>query len=896
MKISLNWLRDYVDVALSPEELAARLTMTGTKVEAVDYIGAELRDVLIGRIAHLEPHPDPEVSLQLATVALGGRGTQTVVTGATNIAVGDKVPFAGLGVTLPNGLTLKPRKLRGIVSEGMVLADDELGLGEDHSGIRILDPHAPEGRPLSELLGDAIFDLEITSNRPDCLSVIGVAREVAAITGAELRLPGVQVVEGEESAEDLVRVRVETPLCRRFTARALTGITIGPSPELMVARLRASGVRSINNVVDVTNYVMLEYGHPMHGYDGDRVHGRTLGVRLAREGETVRTLDGQNRRLTPDTLVIVDGDDAPIGLAGVMGGQDTEVGPATTTLLLEVANFDPTSVRRTSTRLGLRSEASNRFEKGLPLYLAHVAADRAVALMAELTGGVVARGTVDVGDKGERRRTIVLPTADPQRLLGMPVTVEGIVESLEPLGFEVRLPIADEAEPATAVAWQRTDTAVLEAPATAVAGQTIGRPRSDVDGPQSTLADPAPPLAEQLDVVVPPWREDVTEEADLVEEVARMVGYDKVPETLLRGSVPAPGPDSPNAPVPAYGLMRRLRPFLLACGLSEAMTYALTGDASLQRLRAPDAPEAGTLSEDEIAALIPNAAAVTEAGATYGPIRLQNPLSPERAVLRPTLMAGLLDALSLNLRNGRDSVRLFELSRAYYPRVFEAPDPTRLPALERRTLSVVLGGLREERLWDTPVVPLDFYDLKGVAEDIMAYCGVSSYTIEPEGHPVLHPGRAARLRLTDRRGRPSTELAVLGEVHPVVAARFDLPGRALLLELDIDALAAVVTAERPYRDVSRYPAVRRDLAVVVALETPAADVLRTVRQGGGKLLQSAQVFDVYTGEQAGEGRKSLALSLVFQSLDKTLGEDDIDGPYANIQRRLQEIVGATFRG
>jgi len=775
MKVSLNWLRDYVDVALSPEELAARLTMTGTKVETVEYIGAELRDVLVGRIARLEPHPDPEVSLQLATVALGARGTQTVVTGATNIAVGDKVPFAGLGVTLPNGLTLKPRKLRGVVSEGMVLSDDELGLGEDHAGIRILDPHAPEGRPLSELLGDAIFDLEITSNRPDCLSVIGVAREVAAITGAELRLPGVQVVEGEESAEDLVRVRVETPLCRRFTARALTGITIGPSPELMVARLRASGVRSINNVVDVTNYVMLEYGQPMHAYDGARVRGGALGVRLAREGETVRTLDGQARRLTPDMLIITDGDDAPIGLAGVMGGEDSEVGPATTTLLLEAANFDPTSVRRTSTRLGLRSEASNRFEKGLPLYLAHVAADRAMALMAELTGGVVARGTVDVGDKGERRRTVMLPTTDPQRLLGMPVTLEQIVASLQPLGFEVEQPSPPTLLPAAGEGGKGRDSHAMHI-------NPAGVDDSAGAGQGSVL------------VTVPPWREDVTEEADLVEEVARMVGYDRVPETLLRGSVPAPGPDSPNAPAPAYGLMRRLRPFLLACGLSEAMTYALTGDASLQRLRAPDAPEAGTLSEDEIAALVPNTEAVTEAGATYGPIRLQNPLSPERAVLRPTLMAGLLDALSLNLRNGRDSVRLFELSRAYYPRVFEAPDPARLPALERRTLGIVLGGLREERLWDTAAVPLDFFDLKGVAEDIMAYCGVSSYTVEPGGHPVLHPGRAARLRLTDRRGRLSTELAVLGEVHPVVAARFDLPGRALLLELDIDALAAVATA------------------------------------------------------------------------------------------------------
>ena len=871
MKVSLNWLRDYVDIDPSPEELAARLTITGTKVESVEYIGAQWRDILVGRIARLAPHPDPEVSLQLATVSLGERGEQTVVTGAFNIKEGDKVPFAGLGVTLPNGLKLKARPLRGVVSEGMVLADDELGLGEDHSGIRILDPHAPEGRPLSDVLGDAIFDLEITSNRPDCLSMIGVAREIAAVTGKTLRLPGVTFVEGTERTADLLRVYVEDPvLCPRFTARVITGLKIGPSPERMVARLRAAGVRSINNVVDITNYVMLEYGQPMHAYDLATLPGSALGVRHAHEGETVETLDGQTRRLTPEMLVIVDGEDRAIGIAGVMGGAATEIGAGTTAVALELANWNGPNIRRTSTALGLRTEASGRFEKGLPPYLTALAAERTAALMEDLAGGVVARGLIDECVVEETRRAIALPVVEPRRLIGMDIAPRQIVEALKPLGFEVQAPQLVQ----------------------------LATPEDDAPRPEPVSAEPAAVPgdnagAHELLVSVPLWREDVTEEADLVEEVARMVGYDRVPETLLRGGVPAREPSG--------GLYwwRRLRPFLLACGLTEGYTHPLTGDDALARLRAPGVEgsiEFGGLSEDELAALVPNAAAVTAAGATYGPMRLQNPLSPERAVPRPTLMAGLLDAVSLNLRNGQESVRLFELGRAYYPRVFTAPDPSRLPALERRTLGVALAGLRGERAWDGAAGALDFYDLKGVVEELMAYCGVTTYTVEPEGHPVLHPGRAARLRLTDRRGRPSTELAVLGEVHPAVAERFDLRARTLLLELDVDALAAVAVAARAYEEPSRYPAVKRDLAVVVAADTPAAGVLRAVRQGGGKLLQSVEVFDVYSGERVEAGRKSLALSLVFQAPDHTLTEREIDGVFGAIQRRLQDTTGATFRG
>jgi len=873
MKIPLSWLRDYVDIELSPDELAARLTMTGTKVENVEYIGAQWRDVLVARVAGLAPHPDPEVSLQLATLDLGPRGEGTVVTGATNIAIGDKVPYAGLGVTLPNGVTLKPRKLRGVVSEGMVLADDELGLGEDHSGIRILDPAAPAGRSLADLLGDAIFELEITANRPDCLSVVGVAREIAAITGQTLRLPDARVVEGGAGVDALLRVGVEDPAsCPRFTARVVTGVVVGPSPDWLAARLQACGERAINNIVDITNYVRIEYGQPMHPYDADLVAGRALVARRARAGETVETLDGQTRRLDPDMLIIADGEDRPIGIAGVMGGASTMVSDATTNVALEVATFDGPGVRRTSTRLGLRSAASTNYGRGLPPYLAPLANDRAVALMARLAGGTVARGTIDVAapdSTGTRRRTVFLPAAEPRRLLGMDVTGQQIVAALEPLGFEVR----------TGVLVTATRSTITTPPSEE---RTIERVPT-----QSTLpADSAP----RFTVVVPPWREDVTEAADLVEEIARMIGYDKAPETLLRGGVAAHDPEG------AAALEHRLRPFLLGCGLSEGYTHRLTGEAALERLRAPDAPEIGPLSEDEIAALVPNAAAITAAGATYGPIALQNPLSPERAILRPTLMAGLLDAASLNLRNGRESVRLFELGRAYYPCVFaHGPDPATLPALERRTLCVVLAGLREERTWDAPPAPLDFFDLKGIVEDLLAVCGIAQAIVEREGHPALHPGRAARLRLTDRRGRPSTELAVLGEVHPAIAARFDLRERALVLELDVDALAAAATKARTYQEISRYPAVNRDLAVVVARTTPAADVLRAVRQGGGKLLRDVRVFDVYTGEQVAPDQQSLALSLVLQAPDHTLTDREIDGAVVNVQRRLGDTVGATFR-
>src|SRR3989440_4065718 len=388
-------------------------------------------------------------------------------------------------------------------------------------------------------------------------------------------------------------------------------------------------------------------------------------------------------------LVIAGGPGPPVGLAGIMGGATTELSETPTTVALEVANWNPANIRRTSTRLGLRSEASTRFEKGLPLYLPPLAADRAAALMAELGGGTVARGLIDVGEVREERRTIVLPASEPRRLLGMDVDRTQIAESLSPLGFAV----------------------------------------------QTTM----PGAPEALAATVPPWREDVAEAADLVEDIARMIGYDKVPETMLRGGVPAREVDR------GFYWWRRLRPFLLACGLSEATNHSLTGDARLARLRAPDALEAGPLSEDEIAALVPNTAAVTAAGATYGPLRVQNPMAPDRATLRPTLMAGLLDNLSLNLRHGAESVRFFELGRAYFPHVFQAPDPARQPALERRTLGIALAGLRGERSWDGPNVALDFFDLKGIAEELLAYCGVESYVVEPAGHPVLHPARAAHL-------------------------------------------------------------------------------------------------------------------------------------------------------
>ncbi|MGH2386681.1 MAG: phenylalanine--tRNA ligase subunit beta, partial [Chloroflexota bacterium] len=552
----MRWLNDYVDVSISPAELAEKLTMSGSLVERIENAGAHLDQILVARIDGLERVSGSD-HLWLAALDLGDR-RQTVVTGAQNLYPGAVVPYVGVGSRLPGSdQPLKPRKLAGVVSEGMVCSGRELGLSDDHEGILILDTMVDAdragravGQPLSSLLGEWVLDLEITPNRPDCLSMIGIAREVSAVTGAALRLPETALQESQPPAAGLASVRIEAEdLCRRFVGRVITGVKVGPSPAWLTERLNSAGIRSISNIVDVTNFVMLEYGQPLHAYDLDALAGQTLTARRARPAEQITTLDGVTRTLTDETLVIGDRDHA-VGVAGVMGGQDSEIGPDTTRVLLEAANFQPRSVRRAGLALGIRSEASSRFEKGLPVALPPLAADRAAALIVQVAGGAIAEGRLDAGRLEVKPLVITFAVSEIGRQLGVDWSTEHTVESLNSLGF--------------------------------------------------TCAPKAPGI---LEVTVPWWREDLTESADLVEEVARITGYDQIPDTLLRGGVP------PRPQAPGLQWSWRTRTELPACGLSEGSSPGLTSLRSLELLR----PE-GT-DDQWLAGVAPNPEAVRAASA-----------------------------------------------------------------------------------------------------------------------------------------------------------------------------------------------------------------------------------------------------------------------------------------
>ena len=824
MRVPLSWLSDYVPITLPPRELAERLTMSGSLVERIEQTAEQLAAIVVARVERLERHPDSD-HLWLATLDLGGR-SQRVVTGAPNLFEGAIVPFIVVGQRLPGQeKPLEARKLRGITSEGMVCSAQELGLGEDHSGIMILNEiveargiEDPVGMSLGEIFGETVLELEITPNRPDCLAIYGVAREVAAVTGVALRPVPETLREATPPAAGLASARIEAPdLCARCTARVITGVTIGPSPAWLAERLQAAGMRPINNVVDVTNYVMLELGQPLHAYDLDLLAGAEIVVRRARDGERLTTLDGVERMLNPDMLVIADAN-GPVGVAGVMGGGNTEVHAGTTRILLEAATFNPRSIRRTSLALGLRSEASSRFEKGLPTPLAALGSNRAAALIAELGGGTVAEGLIDAGTAVPEPRRIRFPIAEVARLLGMDLPVERIVANLQALGFSCE-----------------------------------------------------PEDADHLLITCPWWRQDIDGTADIVEEIARVTGFDAIPETLLRGSVPA---RPTSAHQRWYAPARRV---LLACGLSEGSSPGLAAIRDLELLR----PEGA--GEDWLAEVVPHPEAVREANARFEPVRVVNPLTPEREILRPTLLPGLLAALRDNLRAGEDHAAFFEIDFCAFAR------PGTLP-LERRTLALALAGDRVPRSWADPTEPFDFYDLKGSVEAFLSALGLRETRIMPGAHPLLHPGRAALLQLD------GTVVGFLGEVHPILAERWDLaPRRAYIAEFDFEALAERAVATRQFVDFPRVPVAKRDLAVVVDDATPAETVLTVIREAGKKLLTRVTLFDVYRGDQIPPGTKSIALSVAFQSPERTLSDADAQSLRERIVSALADRFGAELR-
>ena len=824
MRVPLQWLKDYVDVSLSAAELGEKLTMSGALVERLENSASHLDDILVARVDELKRVAGSD-HLWLVTLDLGDR-RQTVVTGAQNLFPGAVVPYVGLGMRLPGtDQPLRPRKLAGVVSEGMVCSGRELGISADHEGILILDTLVEGDRaaravglPLSGLLGDWVFELEITPNRPDCLSMIGIAREVAAISGAALQLPTAVIEESQPPASQLASVRIEAEdLCRRFAGRVITGVKVGPSPAWLTERLGSAGIRSISNIVDITNFVMLEYGQPLHAYDLDALSGHTLIARRARPNEALTTLDGTERSLEEEMLVIADRDRA-VGVAGVMGGLHSEIGEETTRILLEAANFQPRSVRRTSLALGLRTEASSRFEKGLPVALPPPAIDRAAALIVQVAGGALAQGMLDAGRMKAKPLVISFALREVSRLLGVEWTVEQVAGSLHALGFLC-----------------------------------------------------TPTAADVIDVTVPWWREDVAESADLVEEVARIVGFDHIPDTLLRGGVP------PRAQSPGLHWYAKARTALLAGGLSEGSSPGLTSLRSLELLR----PEGG--ADPWLGAIAPNPEAVRTADAEFRPLRVVNPLTPDREYLRPTLLAGLLEALRDNLRLGEERAAFFELDNCSFPRRGDLP-------FERRQLAIAMAGRRAPRSWASDDEPFDFFDLKGVVQELLLRMGIGHARIAAASHPLLHPGRSAAILIQEKA------LGFLGELHPSDAARWDLGlHRAYIAELDFDALAEAASEERRFADYPRLPFAKRDLAVVVDEGRAAEDVLRVIRAAGKNMVARVSLFDVYRGSQVPPGKKSLACALDLQSPDATLREEEVEKIMSRIRKALEHQVGASFR-
>jgi phenylalanyl-tRNA synthetase beta chain len=811
VKVPLSWLREYVEVDLPPKELAHRLTMSGTEAESVEEIGAHWQRIVVARVTDLERHPGSDRGLWIAKVDRGD-GESTIVTGAQNLFVGAVVPLVMAGGRLPptrdnpRGMEIKRVRMRGVESEGMLCAGDELQISDDHAGIYILDPSAPIGTDLRDYLGDVVLDLYITPNRSDCMSVLGIAREIQALTGARLRPPRWEAPRGDRPATDFTSIEVPDPdLCPRFSATVICDIKIGPSPEWMQRRLFLSGVRPINNVVDITNYVMLELGKPLHAYDGRRLRGGIM-ARRARPGETVTTLDGQERALSQDVLVIAD-QSGPIGVAGVMGGAESEINPETDLVVLESADFSPTGIRRWSRELGLRTEASRRFERGLDPDLTISAAARATQLMAELAEGRPAGGIIDVYPNPEPPRRIALRLDDVAGLLGRHYSRAEVVTTLERLDF-------------------------------GVAGGE-----------------------DELVVTVPGHRRDVERKADLIEEVARITGYEAIPEVIFEGAIPEPKLDRRRL------LEERTKLALVAAGCQEIITYSLVHPSQADQL-------------DLAAAWPPREALRNQLKAVF------NPMSVDQSALRTTLLGSLLETVRSNLRH-RERVWCFELARVYLPPF----DP--LPRQPRR-LALALTGPRQPASWASKDEPTDFFDLKGVLDQLLGALGVHGARYLPAEQSALQPGRTAEV-VVGANGEHRS-LGLLGQVHPRIAERFDLGGQTVLVaELDFEAISDAAADALSSTNLPRFPGLQMDLALIVDEATSHEAVLEELRQAGGELLVEVRLFDLYRGGSIPEGQKSLAFALTFRAPDRTLTDEEVAGAVGAIELHLAERLGARVR-
>ncbi|MCC6487670.1 MAG: phenylalanine--tRNA ligase subunit beta [Candidatus Hydrogenedentes bacterium] len=799
MRISYRWLKELVDFDLSPDDLAHRLTMLGLEIESVERPGLGVSGIRIGKILDIKPHPDAD-KLVVCQTDVGQRDPLQIVCGAKNMNVGDRVPTAVVGATLPGDFTIGRRKMRGVESQGMMCSARELGLGQDHAGLLILSQDFPIGEDAVPLLGldDVILEIEVTPNRGDWAGMIGVAREVAAALGTSLHLPDSSLTEADDLASSVASVTIEDPtLCPRYIGRVMKGVTVGPSPLWMVQRLVHAGQRAISSIVDITNYILLETGHPLHAFDLQKLLKNRIIVRTAKHGETIETIDGQSRSLDEKMLVIADAEH-PVAVAGVMGGLKSEVGDSTTEILLESAVFQPQSVRRTSRILGLQTEASARFQRGADPEMAAFAMERATKLIQEIAGAQVLRGQLDE-----------FPGMRPPLELTLRYKRTGVL-----LGAEV--------PPAT----QRDILTKL---------QFDVRERS----PESCTAG------------VPSWRHDVSMEADLIEEIARLHGFDNIPSRLpmVRKTEVVLAPRETE--------VRELRRLLSGLGLTEMMNLSFGNPSDLEK--------AG-MGEN-----------------LKGMVMLQNPLSENHAGMRVSLIPGVLAVLASNLRRGVSDIHAFEVGNIY-----TKTENNELPTQHLR-LCLVFTGSRADAHWGVEGAKVDFFDAKGFAEALFVSCGIEASLMSFAASGPLKPRHSAQFSCDD------TVLGYVGSVSEEVLGRFDIDQPVYLVDIDLDAMLNLPRSKRHFTALSVYPPSLRDMAVVVDAAVPAEQVLQIARDAGGDLLRQVSVFDVYSGKQVPEGKKSLALGLTFQATDRTLTDKDTQKTWDRILKNLRDTLQAELR-
>lgn len=793
MKVPYTWLKDYVNIEISPKELGDRLTLSGSNVEEVITSGEEIQNVVTGKILKIEQHPDAE-KLVICQLDIAQGADLQIVTGANNMKEGDIVPVALHGSTLPGGVKIKKGKLRGIVSNGMMCSEEELGIaGEEQvHGLMILPQDTPVGKDIKEVLGlnKAVIDFEITSNRPDCLSIVGMARETAATLGTSYRYPETGFkVQNSSNINDSLKVEVkDSKLCRRYMARGVKNVKIEQSPSWMQERLMDAGVRPINNIVDITNFVMLELGEPMHAFDRREISSGVIVVERAAEGEKFTTLDEVERTLNSEVLNIKDGNKT-IGLAGIMGGLNSEVKEDTTEIVFECANFDGTNIRVSSKNLGLRTEASSRFEKDLDPNLAQIALDRACNLVEALGAGEVMEGTIDIYPEPVKEKVLEVSASWLNKFLGTDISAAKAKDYLDSLELN-----------------------------TVISGDT-------------------------LIITVPTFRGDINIKEDVAEEVARIFGYNNIPTTVM-SSVALQGGKNVSQKI-----VDKIVETLIGCGLNEAISYSFVSPKVFDKV------------------LLPKDSSLRNV------VAIKNPLGEDFSIMRTTSIPSIMEALARNYSRNNDEVKLFEIGKVYIPN----EDANKLPE-EKKIITIGMYG------------KVDYLDLKGIVENVLDTLGINNASFQRESsNPTFHPGKTADLYVK------KDLLGTLGEIHPDVSENYGVDERCYVVVLDLDMLISLTNTDKKYRPLPKYPAVTRDLAVLVDENILVAQIDEIIRKQGSNMVESIKLFDVYKGSQIPEGKKSVAYSLSYRLEHKTLTDAEVNKVHDKILRTLEHNLGAVLR-